>query len=210
MITSIELTSTTSLPNQLGEHKEVKSNQRLLKSPRLSVSGPSVNLTASSHPGQSPDNVAIRGGIPGFPGYGPYSMVKEQDDSAAASVDLKSGPFGEFAPAQFVSSIGWLVKTHPKLTTTVRSLLPILSSIILSKALRSGLKLSGMYVDIESDPEEGTSQVVLRVYTQASAVQTLAFWDSLDIEIARWIEHLSARERKVIVEEIGLRFHWAS
>lgn len=101
-----------------------------------------------------------------------------------------------------------IIRRHPLLTPAVASLLQPLRSVVLSKALQASLYVAELSVDVEEDPEERTGQVVLRVYVRASAVQTLAFWDSLEIEMGRWLEHLSDPDRRTLLEHIGLRFHW--
>lgn len=101
-----------------------------------------------------------------------------------------------------------IIRRHPLLTPAVVSLLQPLRSVVLSKALQASLDVAELGVDVEEDPEERTGQVVLRVYIRASAVQTLAFWDSLEIEMGRWLEHLNDRDRRTLLEDIGLRFHW--
>lgn len=101
-----------------------------------------------------------------------------------------------------------VIRRHPLLTPTVDRLLQPLRSVVLSKALQTGLDVAEMAVDVEEDPEERTGQAVLRVYVRASAVQTFAFWDSLEIEMGQWLERLNDRDRRTLLENIGLRFHW--
>ena len=99
-------------------------------------------------------------------------------------------------------------KQHHLITQSAKRLLRSLRSIVLSKALKSGLNVDRLTVDIESDPEELTSLIAFRVYIDASAAQAMAFWDSLDIELGRWLAHLGTRDRRTMMERIGLRFHW--
>lgn len=98
---------------------------------------------------------------------------------------------------------------HPLLTVNVRNLAQTFWAVVHSKALQAGFPVSRALLDVEQDPEEGTGQAVIRVYTQASAVQALAFWDSLAIEIDRWTQRLGGEQRRTLLERIGLRFHWA-
>ncbi|MCH8063449.1 MAG: hypothetical protein IH861_13220 [Chloroflexi bacterium] len=104
--------------------------------------------------------------------------------------------------------IKWLVGHHHLLTVQVRKLLSGFLGIVVSKALRSNLPVSKIVVDAEEDPEEKTGQVVLRVYVQASPVQALAFWDSLDIEMNNWLDRLDSADRSSVFDDVGLRFYW--
>jgi hypothetical protein len=106
--------------------------------------------------------------------------------------------------------VEWIIRRHPLLTPAVVSLLQPLRSVVLSKALQAGLDVARLGVDVEEDPEEKAGQAVFRVYVRASAVQTLAFWDSLDIEMGRWLERLTHRDRRTLLENVGLRFHWTA
>lgn len=101
-----------------------------------------------------------------------------------------------------------LTKHHHLFTDRTMNLVTILWHIVLSQALQAGLTVSG-YIDAEEDSEEQASQVVLRVYVEASAVQTLAFWDGLDDDLGRWLDRLPPTNRDVAMHKIGLRLHWA-
>ena len=98
---------------------------------------------------------------------------------------------------------------HPRLTVQVRQIVELFWHIIASKAVQSGFDrtIEQARVDVE-DPSEDDSQVVIRVYSSASAVQVLAFWDSLAIEIDQWYERLGPRERELLTKRVGARFHW--
>ena len=101
-----------------------------------------------------------------------------------------------------------LVPNHHLLTNNNRRLLRILQSIVLSKAIKSSLDIERFSIDVETDPEEGASRIALRVYTGNTGAQTLAFWDSLEIELGSWFGRLRTVDRRAVVDTIGLRFHW--
>ncbi len=105
--------------------------------------------------------------------------------------------------------VKWLVRNHHLLTVQVRKILSGFYGIVVSKAMQSNLPISSIVVDAEEDPEERTGQVVLRVYVQASPVQALAFWDSLDIEMNSWLDRLDSTDRNTVIDEVGLRFYWS-
>ena len=98
---------------------------------------------------------------------------------------------------------------HHLLNPLNTDLLKRLFAIVTSKANRSTFPISRYAVDIESDPDDETSVIALRVYTSASAAQTIAFWDSLEIELGNWLGNLTTIERRAIQNTIGLRFHWS-
>ncbi len=111
----------------------------------------------------------------------------------------------------FIPRLLPLSKHHHRLTFEVARLVEPFWTIVLSKALQQGFPIpqSGK-VDVEEDPEEGAGQVVIRVYTSASPVQTFAFWDSLSTDISRWVRTLTPKERETVLKDIALRFHWQS
>ncbi|HEU0022617.1 MAG TPA: hypothetical protein VFR55_13235 [Dehalococcoidia bacterium] len=97
---------------------------------------------------------------------------------------------------------------HYAIREDIRELLPIFWSIVLSKALQSGMVVTRGTIDVEGDPEERTAQPVLRIYVDATPAQTMAFWDSLGIELDRWLERLDSHRRSIAMNDVGLRFHW--
>lgn len=100
-----------------------------------------------------------------------------------------------------------LVGNHPSLTDRILRLTTIFWTIVLSKALQSGLAVEGA-IDVEENVEETSSRVVLRVYVDASAEQALAFWDGLAVDMDRWLEHLDSVDQRMVMKDIGLRVHW--
>ena len=131
-----------------------------------------------------------------------------QTISIASEVETKS--FKRREPGSRVEpQIRWLVRHHHLLTVQVRKLLSGFLAIVVSKALQSNLPVSKILVDADEDPEERTGQVVLRIYVQASPVQALAFWDSLDIEMNNWLDRLNLADRNTVIDDVGLRFYWS-
>lgn len=108
-----------------------------------------------------------------------------------------------------IPSLKHPLRPSPHLTQNVLKLSKVLWAIVVSKALQSGFPISRGVLDVESDPEEGTARPVLRVYTMASAVQAIAFWDSLSIELDKWLLNQRFSDRRVVMQDLGLRFHWA-
>ncbi len=96
----------------------------------------------------------------------------------------------------------------PHLTLNIQEFLWPFWTIVISKALQAGFPIDKGRVDIEFDPDESVSRVVIRVYTRASATQTIAFWNSLARDIDHWFGGLSVKDKTTILEDISLRFHW--
>ena len=86
--------------------------------------------------------------------------------------------------------------------------MPNLWSIILSLASQSKMTIGRAELDVEHDPEEDTDTLVMRIHCQATPAQTLAFWDSLSVRLDDWFTRLPERDVMVIINDIGLRFHW--
>lgn len=132
------------------------------------------------------------------------ATAKSSDTESVSSVASRTIRSYYTAPSK------WLGRYRHLRTARINRLLPSLRAIIVSKALQSGLPIFRPVVDVEADPEEGTSQLVMRVYVDASPAQTLAFWDSLDIELDRWLKRLDHNDGQAVLKDIGLRFHWSA
>ncbi len=99
--------------------------------------------------------------------------------------------------------------THdPILTDSVRKLLRVLWSIVVSRALQGSFPLHSTAVSIFEDPSEDERKALLRVVCHASAAQAIAFWDSLDPDLQGWLRRLNDRDRTTFVTTISLRVHW--
>jgi len=167
----------------------------------------SSDLFAPSFSESSENFVSILGHIATNIEQVPTPSYLESEGVRIDSLDVSQI---EARPAQGVPQLKSLTRRHHLLTEETLDLIRRFWAIVLSKASFSELEIQSGGVDVEEDPEERTSQVVLRVYVNASPSQTLAFWDSLDIELSRWFEHLDDRSRQSAMQNIGLRFHWAS
>lgn len=132
------------------------------------------------------------------------AAVESSDTGTLSRVVSRSLPSYDAVPST------WLGRYRHLRTARINRLLRSLRAIIVSKASQSGLAIYRPVIDVEADPEEGTSQIVLRVYADASPAQTLAFWDSLDIEMDRWLTRLDHNDVQAMLQDIGLRFHWSA
>ena len=96
----------------------------------------------------------------------------------------------------------------PILTDSVRKLLRVLWSIVVSRALQGSFPLHSTAVAIFEDPSEDERKALLRVVCRASAAQAIAFWDSLDLDLQAWLRRLNDRDRTTFLTTISLRVHW--
>lgn len=94
------------------------------------------------------------------------------------------------------------------LTAPVKRLAPIMHAIIASKASRTGLRINQPYFDVDRDDEENTRQLVVIFPVIANGAQALAFWNSLDYEMDRWLAQLTLQDRDIVTTRLGLRFVW--
>jgi hypothetical protein len=99
-------------------------------------------------------------------------------------------------------------KTYPQITSTVRRLLNIFGAVVMSKALQSFFPIDKAVIAVTHDPSEDRNQVVLQLFTQANASQSIAFWDSLENDIQSWNLTLNEREKLIFIRDISLRIHW--
>lgn len=134
----------------------------------------------------------------------PGSLLVSQRESGSAPLlphPVGSSKVIELSTARGVRSVA---------TAKGENLTSRLWAIVLSKALQTQFPVTRACVDLEEDREEGTKGVVLRVYTDASSVQTFAFWDGLVTDLNAWSLRLSHHERQLLLGSVGLRFHWRS
>lgn len=94
------------------------------------------------------------------------------------------------------------------LTSTVRDLLHILWTIVVSKAVQVQFPIYKTTVAVFNDPLEYWHQALLRVFTEANAAQVTAFWDSLEGDLRDWVSTLSEYQKFVFLDQVSLRIHW--
>jgi len=107
-----------------------------------------------------------------------------------------------------VPELGGLTKADPILTDRVRRLVKVLWAIVVSRALQVGFPLVRTTVSIFEDPTEQERKAVLRLICNASAVQAIAFWDSLEPDLQDWLATLSETDRQTFITKLSLRVHW--
>ncbi len=95
-------------------------------------------------------------------------------------------------------------------TSSIRRLASIIHAIVASKAARTRLPISDVYFDVDTDFDEGTKGLVLVFQVHAGIAQALAFWNSLDYELNRWVPKLSIVDQEIVTNRIALRFVWAA
>lgn len=98
--------------------------------------------------------------------------------------------------------------TYVGLVSDVKDLLRRFWAIVISKALQNQLPINKANISIFHDPNEESKQVVLRLFTSASATQSVSFWESLENDIQNWVSKLSESARNTFIENISLRIHW--
>lgn len=101
-----------------------------------------------------------------------------------------------------------LERHHARVTLNAKRLLVSFWAIIVSKALQTNFPVREGNVGVDHDVDEDTYTVVMRVYSAASAAQTIAFWDSLATELDQWLARLGPTERSIFLNDMALRFHW--
>lgn len=97
---------------------------------------------------------------------------------------------------------------RPALTLNVRNLLRNFWAIIVSEALQASFPVRKTAVAVFDDRAEDRRQVVLRIFTEASASQAVAFWEGLENDIQDWLTGLDDRNRLIFLRDISLRVHW--
>jgi len=109
-----------------------------------------------------------------------------------------------------VTGLKWAAaaRNHSSFTSRVRDMAIRLHAVVASRALQTGISILASQLDFEQDPDEETVTPILRVMLDASPAQALAFWDSLDTDLDRWLQHLDPPGRTVLETVLGLRIHW--
>jgi|WetSurMetagenome_2_1015567.scaffolds.fasta_scaffold177377_2 hypothetical protein len=148
-----------------------------------------------------------------------YNDIPDYPSSLAVSPRLEySAQFGNETPyttkrredksVYFLPEFENINISSSMITTTIRRLLKNYWAIVVSKALQSSFPISKTAISIFKDPGSGQKQVVLQVFTDANASQSLAFWDGLSKDIDLWLASLSERYRLVFMKDISMRMHW--
>jgi len=109
---------------------------------------------------------------------------------------------------KFTPRLEWPSLVDPALTNTVRRLLGILWAIVVSRALHTSFPLRRTVVSIFEDPTEPDRKAVLRLSSDASVTQSLAFWNSLEPDLQGWLKTLSKNDRLTFITKLALRVHW--
>jgi hypothetical protein len=108
----------------------------------------------------------------------------------------------------FIPDLKGISSSNPQITPIIRDLIRTFWAIVLSKAFQSSFPIEKTEVATFKDPSEERIQVVLRLYTQANASQSVAFWDSLEKDIQEWLPSLPERKKLIFTRDISLRIHW--
>ena len=135
-------------------------------------------------------------------------IMQEEDDAPKYESMFKDIPERPERKDVIIPELKGIYINHPEVTSTIRRLLRIFWAIVASKALQSFFPLDRASITITHDPPEERAQVVLRLFTEANASQSVAFWDSLENDITSWISRLNERERLIFIRDISLRIHW--
>ena len=177
----------------------------------LESGGRPLRITTYGHPTElltgENESFTMRGGPAAGPEGRRFSLPPER--STASGEVTRSDPTTARQIVQPAPTLYPRARQHHRLTVNVRTLAIPFWAIVVSKALQSGFPISHGQLDVEHDPEEGVDRAVMRVYTPASATQTMAFWDNLAEDMDRWLQRLSVGQRATVLVDIGLRFHWA-
>ncbi len=96
----------------------------------------------------------------------------------------------------------------PVLTSNICNLLRNFWAIVISKALQTSFPVWKTTIAVFTDPAEDRQQAVLRVFTEASASQSIAFWEGLENNIQDWVTRLNEQNRSIFLRDISLRIHW--
>ncbi len=120
----------------------------------------------------------------------------------AAVKKRKEDPYSELPEVEGVSM------HSPMLTDKVRHLLHTFWAIVASKALQASFPIRKATIGTFRDPAENRQQVVLRLLTEVTATQAMAFWESLESDIQEWLSEQSESDRLTFLRYISMRIHW--
>lgn len=97
---------------------------------------------------------------------------------------------------------------NPALTDRVRVLLQYFWAIVMSQALQSTFPVNKAFVEVFSDPSENRKKVSIKVFAEATASQSVAFWEGLEDDIQEWVKTLDNHSKLLFLRDISLRIHW--
>lgn len=133
-----------------------------------------------------------------------WRLFQSCEDIAACEQEDSSEPEAEGT----VPKLEGCNIVDPAITELVRKLVETYWAIVVSRALQSRFPLTKTSIAVVEDPEEKERIVTLRVLCKSTALQALAFWDSLEPDIERWLETLSEYEQSTVNSRLALRIHW--
>jgi hypothetical protein len=97
---------------------------------------------------------------------------------------------------------------NPFLTDRIRRLVDKFWAIIASQALQSTFPINKALVVVFRDPNEDRNKISIKVFTEATASQSVAFWDGLEDDIQEWVKTLDNHSKLLFLRDISLRIHW--
>ncbi len=144
-----------------------------------------------------------------FRSFGP-SVLRLEEQTSESQSQLGRVPKGDKSRIIEIGvpKLEGLTKADPVLTDRVRRLVKVLWTIVVSRALQVGFPLVRTTVSTFEDPTEQECKAVLRLTCNASALQAIAFWDSLEPDLQDWLAKLSEADRATFITKLSLRVHW--
>ena len=97
---------------------------------------------------------------------------------------------------------------NPVLTDRIRVLLIKFWAIVMSQALQSVFPIDKAFVEVFVDPNEDRKKISIKLFTEATASQSIAFWDGLEDDIQGWVKSLDNYSQILFLRDISLRIHW--
>lgn len=144
------------------------------------------------------------------------SIKQEQPSGKATSLglgDLTSYEEASKAPREDSvkwPKLEWPDKASPAVTSTVRRLLEIQYAITVTRALQDRFPINRTKVTTFKNPESGVEKVILNLGTNATGIQAISFWDSLEKDFQDWLTKLPSHMRIILRRDASLHIHWAS
>jgi hypothetical protein len=97
---------------------------------------------------------------------------------------------------------------NPVLTDKIRILLNKFWAIVLSQALQSDFPINKAFVEVFRDPNEDRKKVSIKMFVEATAGQSVAFWEGLEDDIQELVKTLDSHNKLLFLRDISLRIHW--